>query len=72
MLVAIGMMLLMAAGGKEGEIGRYQISSWGAARGFGVFVVDTKTGVTKSAYSTEVLTPSFSNLGKTFDQYYGR
>jgi hypothetical protein len=72
MLVAIGMMLLMAAGGNNGEIGRYEISSWGAARGFGVFVVDTKTGVTKSAYSTESLTASYSNLGKPFDEFIGR
>ncbi len=72
MLAAAGLMLLVAAGGKEGEPGRYQISSWSAARGYGVFVVDTKTGVTKSVYSTESLSSSYSNLGKSFDEYYGR
>ncbi len=50
--------------------GRYQIATWEAGGGYGAFVVDTSTGVTKVAYSS-VKGPSgksLNNLGKPFAQ----
>jgi hypothetical protein len=50
--------------------GRYQIATWDAAGGYGVFVLDTSTGITKIAYSS-VKGPSgktVNNLGKPFVQ----
>lgn len=47
-LTAAGLFLVMGAGSGTSEIGRYQISAWGAARGdssrSGYYVLDTRTG----------------------------
>ena len=50
--------------------GRFQISSWESGGGYGAFVLDTATGVTKIAYSS-VKGPggkTINNLGKPFAQ----
>lgn len=50
--------------------GRYQMAAWEAGGGYGAFVVDTSTGITKIAYSS-VKGPSgktVNNLGKPFAQ----
>ncbi|GAB4270574.1 MAG: hypothetical protein Kow0092_25010 [Deferrisomatales bacterium] len=48
MLAAAGLLLLLGTGGGGGEVGRYQIAAWGAARGdsyrSGYYVLDTRTG----------------------------
>ena len=50
--------------------GRYQIVTWEANGGYGAFVLDTETGITKIAYSS-VKGPggkTINNLGKPFAQ----
>ena len=50
--------------------GRYQIATWESGGGYGAFVLDTSTGITKIAYSS-VHGPSgktVNNLGKPFVQ----
>ena len=49
MLTAIGLLLLLGAGGGDGPpVGKYQISAWGAAKEdsyrSGYYVLDTSTG----------------------------
>lgn len=48
MLAAGGLFVLLGAGSGDGEVGRYQISAWGATRGdsyrAGYYVLDTRTG----------------------------
>lgn len=50
--------------------GRYQISAWADGGGYGAFVVDTATGATKMAYSSNRGPggKSVNNLGKPFQQ----
>ncbi len=50
--------------------GRYQIATWEASGGYGAFVLDTATGITKIAYSSGkgVNGKNVNNLGKTFSQ----
>lgn len=50
--------------------GRYQIVAWDGGGGYGAFVLDTSTGITKVAYSS-LKGPggkSVNNLGKPFVQ----
>ncbi len=50
--------------------GRYQIVAWDGGGGYGAFVLDTSTGITKVAYSS-LKGPggkSVNNLGKPFAQ----
>lgn len=62
MLVVIGLVILMGANTTDTGshfllgTGRYQISSWGSfgedkVGGFGVYIVDTLTGETKTVYT---------------------
>jgi hypothetical protein len=48
MLAAVGLLLLLGAGGGDSEVGRYQIAAWGASKGdayrSGYYVLDTRTG----------------------------
>ena len=50
--------------------GRYQIVAWEAGGGYGAFVLDTSTGVTKVAYNSTKGPngKSVNNLGKPFHQ----
>ena len=50
--------------------GRYQLVTWDAGGGYGAFVVDTSTGITKIAYSSGKgpSGKSVNTLGKPFDR----
>jgi len=50
--------------------GRYQLVTWSSAGGYGAFVVDTATGITKIAYSSGKGPGgrSINNIGKSFSQ----
>jgi hypothetical protein len=50
--------------------GRYQIASWEGDEGYGAFVIDTSTGITKVAYSSAKGPggKTVNNLGKPFAQ----
>ena len=50
--------------------GRYQIATWEAGGGYGAFVLDTSTGITKIAYSSGKGANGkiVNNLGKPFVQ----
>jgi hypothetical protein len=50
--------------------GRYQLVSWQAGGGYGAFVVDTATGITKIAYSSGKGPGgrAVNNIGKPFSQ----
>jgi len=50
--------------------GRYQLVSWGSGSGYGAFVLDTATGITKIAYSSGKGPGgrAINNIGKPFSQ----
>jgi hypothetical protein len=50
--------------------GRYQLVTWDSGSGYGAFVLDTATGVTKVAYSSGKGPGgrSINNIGKPFSQ----
>jgi hypothetical protein len=63
--------ILILTGAKEMRYGGYQISSWAAdSVGFGCYITDTNTGITKVVYqNTGGDDPIINNLNKPFDQY---
>lgn len=62
------------SGGKDSVAlaasGRYQIVTWNSGGTYGVFVVDTSTGITKAVYSSAKGADgkAVNNLGKPFAQ----
>ena len=70
---ALPVAVLDPNGGKAiplSTTGRFQIGAWESGGGYGAFVLDTATGVTKIAYSS-VKGPggkTINNLGKPFAQ----
>ncbi len=50
--------------------GRYQIVTWGSGGGYGAFILDTSTGITKAVYSSNKGPggKSVNHLGKPFHQ----
>jgi len=67
-LVVIGFLILTGAVGNAP--GRYQLAVWGAdSIGFGAFVTDTVSGVTKIVFlNTGMKTPQANHLGTSFDE----
>ncbi len=60
--------VLTLTGAREMRYGGYQISAWaGDSIGFGCYVLDTNTGVTKIVYqNTGATDPVIDNLNKPF------
>ena len=67
--VVFTLSILMLTGAKEMRYGGYQISAWSAESvGFGCYVLDTNTGVTKIVYqNTGAGDPVINNINKPFD-----
>jgi hypothetical protein len=70
-LTAVGIMLLMGSDAAD-QVGRYRLESVAPSLGYGVFIIDTKTGVTKQVYAKWADGQVVNYLNKPFVEIPGK